>query len=350
MRKKIIIWILMAGFIFGGVTILLNNKNNLESKIIKDEITAFPVTVEKAHYKKLNQEFKYVATTQAFNDIDLISETQGRVLDVKVENGNYVSKGSVIAQVDDELLRANFKLAESSYEKAKRDLERYETLFKENNISVSDLENARIGLKNAEAQFIIANKYLDNARITSPINGIISTRYINVGSTLAAGAPIANIVDISRLKVSVPIPERVIKKVKKNQNILITSDLYSGKSFTATVTNVGVKADASHNYTVEALLNNSASLFNAGMFVYAGFNFNGEENALVIPRDALVGSIKDPKVFVVEKNIVVLKQISVSGVVGESIHVLSGINAGDKVVLSGQNNLEDGVTVFEKSN
>lgn len=340
----------MAGFIFGGVTILLNNKNNLESKIIKDEITAFPVTVEKAHYKKLNQEFKYVATTQAFNDIDLISETQGRVLDVKVENGNYVSKGSVIAQVDDELLRANFKLAESSYEKAKRDLERYETLFKENNISVSDLENARIGLKNAEAQFIIANKYLDNARITSPINGIISTRYINVGSTLAAGAPIANIVDISRLKVSVPIPERVIKKVKKNQNILITSDLYSGKSFTATVTNVGVKADASHNYTVEALLNNSASLFNAGMFVYAGFNFNGEENALVIPRDALVGSIKDPKVFVVEKNIVVLKQISVSGVVGESIHVLSGINAGDKVVLSGQNNLEDGVTVFEKSN
>ncbi len=350
MKKNLIVWIVLAVVVVGTAAILISNKATMDRRIVKDEITEYPVAVEIAKYEKLSQDIKYVGSTQAYNDIELLSETQGKVLDVKVENGYYVTKGSVIAQVDDELLQANFKIAESSYEKAKRDLERFETLFKENNISVNDLENARIGLKNAEAQFIIAKKYLENTRITSPINGIISTRYINVGSTLTPGAPVANIVDISRLKVTVPIPERVIKKVKKYQNIIITSYLYSGKSFTATVTNVGVKADASHNYTVEALLNNSASHFNAGMFVYAGFNFNGDEEALVIPRAALIGSIKDPKIFVVETGKAILKQISIASVMEDKLIVLSGINAGDKIIVSGQNNLDNGVNVFTKEN
>lgn len=349
MKKQVVIWSVVSLFVFGTAAILIINKATLDSKIIKDEITAYPVTVERVRYAKVNQEIKYVGTAKAFNDIDLLSETQGKVLEVKVDNGDYVSKGTVIAQVDDELLSASFKLAESSYEKAKRDLSRYESLFKENNISINDLENARIGLKQAEAHFLIAKKYLDNTRITSPINGIISTRYINIGSTLGPGAPLANIVDVSRLKISIPIPERVIKKVRKNQSINISSDLYPGQNFSAVITNVGVKADASHNYTVEAVLSNTASLLNAGMFVYAGFNFNGEE-LLVIPRAALVGSTKDPKVFIVENDKARLKTISVSGVVGESIHVIAGIKAGDTVVLSGQNNLEDGVTVFVKNN
>lgn len=350
MKRKIIVLTIAVVVVFGLCAILIQNKETMNNRIVKDDVSSYPVTVDNIKSMNVNRQARFVGTTEAYNDIELLSETQGRVLEVKTENGMHISKGTLLAQVDDELLRANYKLAESSFEKTKKDNERYEALYKEGNVSINDLENVRISLKNAEAQYIIARRYLENAKIISPINGVIARRYINTGSTLAPGSPIANIVDISKLKVKVSVPESEIKSITKNHTVKLTTETYPGKTFEGKVISVGVKADDSHNYPVEILLVNSNNEFNAGMYLEAVFEFKGSENLPVIPRNALVGSIKNPQVYVAQNGKALLKDIIISRIEGNTVLVKSGLNAGEQIIIGGRNNLENGVAITIKNN
>jgi len=275
-----------------------------------------------------------------------LSETSGRVTEVLVSDGDRVKRNTPLVQVDDELLKANYILAEAAYEKAKLDLKRYENLLKEGNLSRNDYENARIGLKNADAQYVMAKKYLRDTRITSPIDGIVVKRYVNVGSTVGPGTPVANIVDISKLKIKVNLPESDVIRVKEEMPVIVASDLYPGKSLEGIVTSISVKADDSHTYTVEIIQNNEKNLLKAGMFVNLIFHFTSDGKQLIVSRKALVGSIKDPKVYVVENNIARLRTIEVSGVTDEYMEVTRGVSEGENVVVVGQTNLIDSAAVI----
>lgn len=326
--------------------VLANNKNIVNSRVAKDTITAYPVNIAEVKREMVARNADYVGTTVPISDIELLSETQGRVLTVKIANGMKVNRGTLIAQCDDEMMRAQYKLAELALEKTKKDLQRYENLFAEGNYSIADVENARLSVRNADAQFIIAKKSLENTRITSPVSGTLTNRYINTGSTVALGTPIANIVDISRLKVNFWVPEKDIKHIVLNSRVTITTEVNPGKEFFGHVTSAGIKADNAHNYPVEVTLDNANGALNAGMFVKTHLQFTEKEESLVIPRQAFLGSLQEAKVFIVENGIAHARKITVLGSQGESIMVTGDIRAGERVVISGQNNLEEGTQVF----
>ncbi|HKI43896.1 MAG TPA: efflux RND transporter periplasmic adaptor subunit [Balneolales bacterium] len=344
--RRVIEWIVIAAAAILIVILLINNKSKREAAIVKEGATAYPVTVEMARYAAITHNAKFIGTTEAFNDVKLLSETSGRVTEVLVSDGDRVKRNTPLVQVDDELLKANYILAEATFEKAKLDLKRYENLLKEGNLSRNDYENARIGLKNADAQYVMAKKYLRDTRITSPIDGIVVKRYVNVGSTVGPGTPVANIVDISKLKIKVNLPESDVIRVKEEMPVIVASDLYPGKSLEGIVTSISVKADDSHTYTVEIIQNNEKNLLKAGMFVNLIFHFTSDGKQLIVSRKALVGSIKDPKVYVVENNIARLRTIEVSGVTDEYMEVTRGVSEGENVVVVGQTNLIDSAAVI----
>ncbi|MCE1189919.1 MAG: efflux RND transporter periplasmic adaptor subunit [Ignavibacteria bacterium] len=330
--------------------VLFNNKNIMAGKVIADKVIAYPVTVGTVIKKEIKSETQYIGVTHAMNDIELLSETQGRVTEVLVNTGSAVRKGTVIAQVDDEMLKAQYVLAQSSLEKAKKDLQRFENLYTEGNISINEVETARITVRNAEAQYTIAKKTLSNTKITSPVTGMLTSRYINVGSTVSPGTPIANIVDISKIKIVISVPEKDIRLLKMYMPAIISCDELPDKKFTAKVISIGVKADESHNYPVELIVENNAGSFNAGMFVNTHFMFATMNTSLLIPRLSLVGSIKDPRVYVVESGVAHERKITVTGAVAENIIVNSGVREGEIIVLSGQNNLEEGAKITIREN
>jgi membrane fusion protein, multidrug efflux system len=350
MKSKIIIWTVAFASIAVIVIILAHNKETMKNNIVNDDVSSYAVNVEEVKNTLIDREAKYIGLTEAVNDIELLSETQGKVLSVNTANGNRITKGSVLVQVDDEMLNANYRLAEASFEKAQNNTARCESLFKEGNISLSDVENARVTLKDAEAQYIIAKKHYNNACITSPINGIVVKRYVNIGSTVAPGTPIANIIDISRLKIVADIPESDIKRISRNMPVKISSDIYPGESFEGTVLSTGVKANDAHNYPVEILVNNNKGNFNAGMYLNVSFSFRSIKSILVIPRRALIGSIQSPKVFIVANGKALLKNILIYDSEGDLLLVKDGLSLGEKVIVSGQNNLENGVGVVLKNN
>lgn len=341
--RAAVILAVSAGII---LTILFLNKASREAQIEKSSYEKITVSVSPAAMQEFSENFSIIGTVNANNDITVVSETQGKVVKLYIKTGDYVKEGTVLADVDDELKQAAFLTAKTNHEKSRRDLERIEALYKEKNVSESDLEGARLAAAAAEAQFIAARRQLSDTKIKAPISGMIADKYINQGSMTAPGTPVANIIDISNLKIKVSVPEKDIFKLKTGDKVNLNTDVYPGKTFTGTVQTISSKADNGHNYPVEIIMpNNASSPLKAGMFIQAGFSSLGKRQALTVPRAAILNSIKDPQVFVVQNGTARIRNIAAGRESGNMIEVVSGLQAGEKVVTSGQSNLTDNLNV-----
>ncbi|MGQ9806423.1 MAG: efflux RND transporter periplasmic adaptor subunit [Chlorobiales bacterium] len=346
---KTLKWILIVGAIFGvAITILLNNKARSDEKARLSQAVEKAVTVVVAQVTKgdLEQDLTLVGTITANNDVAIVSEIDGRVTGVAAEVGDYKQAGALLVQVDDELKLASFKSAEVAYEKAKKDYERYQSLIKDGAISDSQLEQARQAYQAAEAQFIVARRQYEDTKIKTPISGVVTERKVNVGSYLSKGALVGNVVDISRLKVKVNVAEQDVFKLKTGDEVEVRTDVYPGVVFKGKIQTIGAKGDEAHTYPVEITIPNSKeNPLKAGMFGRISFTTIGKRETLLIPREALVGSVKNPKVFVAEAETARLRDIVVGREAGMMLEVLDGLKEGEFVVTNGQNNLKDGYRI-----
>ena len=309
--------------------------------------TDVPVSVIAAQKQWLASSISLAGTINASNDVNVISETQGSVRQAHLKVGDIVQAGTVLVEVEDHIPRSNLSTAEISYQKAKRDFERSETLFQENSISRSQLDAARLAMQAAENQLEIAKRQLENTKIKTPIAGTVNARLVDVGTMVQPGMPVANIVDITTLKVRVNVSEQEAFRLKTGDPVDISTDVYPGQKFQARVDNIASKSDEAHTYPVEIkLVNNARYPLRAGMFCRIAFTSITATDALAIPRVALVGSVKNAEVFVVRNGIAYLQQIIVGKQTNEYLEVLNGLSEGDTVVTSGQNNLVDKTRVI----
>lgn len=304
--------------------------------------TDVPVSVTLVKKQKLESSLSLVGTTNARADVNVISETHGTTMAVYVKVGMQVKVGTVLVQVDDEIPRSTKSAAEISFQKAQRDFLRAEDLYQENSISLSQLDASRLALKSADNQLDIATRQLENTRIKSPISGTVNARYVEPGTMVQQGMAVANIVDISTLKVRVNVSEQEAFRLKPRDHVEITTDVYPGATFDGTIDNIASKGDEAHTYPVEIIVPNSDTYpLKAGMFARIAFKSIAPTEALTIPRGALIGSIKDAQVFVVQGNVASLRQVIIGNQSADLLEVASGLAEGDTVVISGQNNLVD---------
>lgn len=347
--KKVLYPVIGLALLAGMIFILLNNKAKSDAKAKVPPPKALAVTVAAIGRQEMSSSLELVGIFMANREVMVASETQGRVKGVGPKVGDHVSAGAILARVDDELKRAALTNAEVNYEKAKKDLERYEWMQQQNDGGVADIQvdNARQTLKATEAALIIARRQYNDTRITAPISGVLTARPVEIGTTLMPGAQVATIVDISQLKVKVNVPEQDVFKLRNGDRVEIATDVYPGHTFDGVVTMIGAKADEAHTYPVEVTVsNNSHFPLKAGMFGNVIFTSLPSMKALAVPRDAIVGSVKKPQVYVVQNGMAKLRDIVVGRETGTSVEVLKGLLDGDQVVVSGQNNLRDGVAVL----
>ena len=139
------------------------------------------------------------------------AETGGRVLEVKVDVGDLVREGQPLVRLDDELYGLESDRAKVAFDKAKMDLERAEKLYQEKSISDADIENARLGAKGAEVQYRMALKTYNDATIRAPFSGTVAAKMTEVGQMVERGMPIAQLVDVGSLKLTVKVSEADLK-------------------------------------------------------------------------------------------------------------------------------------------
>lgn len=329
--------------------ILMTNKAESNDQGGNSITTTYSVSVVTASKQNITDNFSLVGTINANNDVVIMSETQGRVVKVNAEVGDYKQAGSVLVEVDSELREAAYKAAKMTYDKAKKDLDRYEALYKEGSIAESQIEQSRWSFQNAESQYIVARRQYTDTKITTPISGIVTARPVNVGSMLQ-GSPqpsvVANVVDISKLKVKINVGEKDVFKLKVGDKVSVTTDVYPGVTFDGRINTISAKGDEAHTYPVEVTMDNSTKYpLKAGMFGTVSFRPAASVKNILIPRDAVIGSVKNAKVYIVENGIVKLRPVVIGSEVGTNVEVLSGITEGESVVVNGQNNLKDNASV-----
>jgi RND family efflux transporter MFP subunit len=172
---------------------------------------------------------------------------------------------------------------------------------------------------------------------------------IDLGSVVSTGTPILELTDISALKLNISVPERDILKFKIGQQVTVHADVYGNKAFSGKITNIGVKADASHNFKVEVLIsNNSNDPLMAGMYGSVVLGNSKTVNALSIPRKALLGSSKTPQVFVVKNGKAKIISFTAGTSDGEYIEVIDGLSKNDIIVIKGQINIQNNSNVITK--
>jgi RND family efflux transporter MFP subunit len=344
MKKSLIV--IATVLVFGLIIFtLFNNKMAMDKKAQADVLTSYPVSVVSASKKQITDELSQVGTIVSNNDVAVISEISGKVTAVMVSQGSYVQKGSPLLKIEDAVPEANFIAAQANYEKAQKDYDSYKTLYAKGLISESDLDSARFAFKSAEAQYIGAQKQYHNSVITSPITGVVTARPVNIGDMVNPGTTVANVIDNSSFKVELNIGEKDAFKIKVGEGVTITTGVYPGVKIKGTVKSISDKSDAAHTYPVEVTIPcNKQYPLKSGMFGTVSFDL-GAQNVITVPRDAIMSSIKNPQVFVVENGVAILRDIVIGIQNDTDVAVSQGLSEGEKVVASGQNNLRDRVKV-----
>lgn len=342
MKKSLLLSIIALVIVVAAIAIVLMNKNETHQSEQKQIYADIPVSTVPVKKMQLVTSISLVGVINASNDVNVISEAQGLIINVKANVGDYVRAGTVLFQVDDVVMQSNLASAEINYLKAKRDFERSETLYQEKSISAAQLDLARLGVKAAESQLTLAKKQLSDTKIKAPISGTINKRMVDEGTMVNPGTAVANIVDISTLKVLLNVSEKDAFQIKPGDQAEITTDVYPGATFYGRVNNIAAKADEAHTYPLEVRLSNNPKYpLKAGMFARVNFTSKSNTESLVIPRESLVGSIKDARVYTVKDQIAKLRNIVVGKSSGDFIEILSGLKENETVVTNGQNNLSD---------
>lgn len=346
--KKTIIILASASVLGLAAYKLYANKEEMKENAKLSEITSasIPVQITQPEKLALNTRVSADGTFEAKTDLTILSETQGKLVAVYKEKGVTVRKGDLLAQVDNELLRTQVAAARANFEKLQSDSARFTKLSESDAVTQRQLEDVRIGLMNARAQYRQVQKQLDNTYIRATTSGIINDDFVQEGAYISPGMQLYNIVDISKLKLNVRLTANEILNVIEGDEINITSSVYPEDTFNGKVTAIAAKADGALKYNVEiTLTNNSLRALKPGMYATAHFLFNSENEVLYLDRNAIIGSVQNPQVFTIVDGKAHLKSITIGEVRSDRVEVLDGLSTSNEVITTGQINLEEGTVV-----
>jgi RND family efflux transporter MFP subunit len=333
--------------------------NTNEKKNTGNVDREFPVLLETAELKNLEEYITVSGTLEGKTDISLLSESSGKIVEIYKKLGDWVSKGTAIGRVDNsdyestfQQAKASLVAAEASFESAELNYTSSESLFKKNQISQSEYSNAKSAYKNAlanhegaKARVEQARKALENSRFVTPVSGQIVDLPVQIGQTVSPGVKIAGIVDTKNLLIKTGVGESFIRSVKQSAPVSVmyksTAKEYSGK-----ISGIGLKPlNSTANYPIEISLVPNSDLL-PGMVVDAKILSNVYRNVIYTSLNNLIQEYDQYYVFIVDEQSIARKvPIKIGAKVNESVIILEGIKVGDRIVYEGMENLESGTKV-----
>ncbi|MBL7841626.1 MAG: efflux RND transporter periplasmic adaptor subunit [Cyclobacteriaceae bacterium] len=313
----------------------------------KDSLKLKEVDVLELNPRAFNHYVQTQGHVEAEYNILVTPKAQGVVTAVYVTEGQSVSKGQVLAQIDNSVLVSNLQGLESQLKLATSVYERQKNLWDQKIGTEVQFLQAQTNKETLEKQIAALKEQIDMARIKAPVSGTIDKINVKVGEGAGPTQPAVHIVNTSDLKLVAGISEAFISGVKKGDKVEVTiAEL--AKPYKATVTFVGKTIDLlSRTFPIEVKLPSDPAL-RPNMTAVIKVIYHTEPNAIVVPVN-LVQTVNNEKiVYIAEtngKNTVARKKVvEVVGVFGDGAEV-KGLNKGDKVVTVGYQSLSDGENI-----
>ncbi|MDZ7709618.1 MAG: efflux RND transporter periplasmic adaptor subunit [Roseovarius sp.] len=303
-----------------------------------------PATVELAvaETRLMQRTVEAVGTTRARRSIEIVPETDGRLVALDIAPGSRVEKGEVLARLDDDIQRADLTEAEAMLKEQTDTLARLRQLRQTNAVSLAAVEEAVARLAEAQARVERARRRLDDRVITAPFDGVVGLTGYDIGARVTEGEVLARLDDLSEVEVEFGLPETVFAQVARGQRITAHAAAFPDRRFTGTIAAVDSRIDpVSRSFLTRALIPNPDSTLPAGMFLSLTLVLD-EAERIVVPEEAIVFQAAQTYVFVARDGIAERRTVTTGQRRDGVIAVTSGLAVGDRVVVRGLGRVRDG--------
>ena len=328
-----------------------------------DDKPSIPVEALVVKYESVEYNLPLTGIAKPHLSVDIVAEGSGKVENVYKRLGDAVTQKDTLALIDDRIPLSNYRQAQSRVLSAENNLkitqlnlQSDEELLKSGDISQLAYENSMLSMKTAEANRLSAlanlslmEKNYQDTRIMSPIRGLISRKYINLGTMVTPNTVLYRVVDLNTLKIEVGIPQAMIGRVRVGSVAKVNFSAFSQETFGGVVRFISPQADEnSGSFNIEIHVKNTSDFrIRGGMTAKIDLKLTELGKQLAVPDYALVSRNGSHYVYKITDGVARLTHIETHTTFGSQVIIADGLVEGDTIVVVGMKNLgvETNVTV-----
>ena len=320
------------------------------------EVEALKVTTETVSAGTSSVRKHYVGKVEEDSSTPVSFTGMGTVNRVYVQEGQYVAKGQLIAEMDPTQCENTLQAAKASLDQALDAQERMQMLHESQSISDIDWVNVQTKVRQAQSSLDMASKAVKDCRLLAPCSGIIGKKEMENGMTALPSQPVCTILDIAKVKVKVSVPEKEIAFFNPMQNrgkgVTISAEALDGKTFRSTHFIRDVQGDVlTHTYDVRFIVLNPRLELLPGMVVNVTTDAEDGNNGsrmMTVPVRSVQQSANDTQFVWLAKDGKAHRQpVEVGQVQGDRIVIYSGLAEGDKIIVEGYQKVSEGSLIKE---
>lgn len=330
----------------GGVA-LASNKTKENGKPDeaedKDKKSPIPVSVAAIATGAVSSYISSTANLVPENEVKVLAEAEGRVAELLVEEGHRVARGQILAQLVKDDTEIALKKAQIRAANARQAFERAEKMVADNLTSREQydkvsLENNIAGQELAEAQW-----RLDKTTIRAPFGGRVTERFVKLGQHVRPGEQLFTVSDFDPLIAKIFLPEKDVYGLKEGRDVRITLKANDTTRFRGRIRQISPVVDTATG-TVKLTIEAAAppAEVRPGAFVTIDIVRETHPQAVLVPREAVIRELQDAYVFVANGSVAEKRTVSLGLEEGGRIEALSGVKAGEQVIVAGQGGLKQG--------
>ncbi len=308
----------------------------------KKEEAAVPVEVARVTVGAIDAAYRGTATLEAEEEATVMAKTSGVVEEILAEEGSRVRKGQVLARLETDRLKLEVARARAEADKAQENYDRNTRIFDKKLISKELYDQSRFALDSVRAAYEIARLTLQESEIRAPFAGVVSARYIKPGNLIQPNAPAFKVTQLDTLHAHIYVPERDMHKLAARQVAALSVDAWPGRLFTGSILRINPVVDAqTGTVKVTVAMASGQPELKPGMFGRVEIRYDRREQAVLVPKDAVLTEDAASSVFVVDKGKARRRTIKTGYSDIDHYEVLEGLKADEQVVTTGQSSLKD---------
>ncbi len=310
---------------------------------IKEESSAVKVIAMVLEPRTIRDKINLPAEVEPFEDLWVKSEVSGQVVEIFVDEGQLIKSGQILVKLDDRDYISRASSIEANYRLTKLEYERISKLVEKKIAAVTDLDKVDTQLKVLRSQLNEANLALSRTEIKAPISGRLNEISAKFGDWMGVDKPVAQILQIDSLKVTVGIPESDVSAVMDIQEADIIIEALNNRAVK------GKKIFLSRQpgtlarlYDLKLLVPNPDGRILPGMFARVELVKNVYDNALAVPLYAVITHQNEKYVYIEKNGVAVKRNVETGMLVEWEIQIRSGLEPGDRVIIVGHRVLDTG--------
>ncbi|WP_026374814.1 efflux RND transporter periplasmic adaptor subunit [Aestuariibacter salexigens] len=310
----------------------------------KKVVVSIPVETASLQRGDISSNYSTTAVLEAKEEAFVVARASGIISEILVEEGDYVEKGQVLAQLEPERYHLSLSKAKADLKGIEKELAKINKVHDKKLVSEDTYDKLNAQYEAAQAVLKLAELDLQEATITAPISGYIAERNAKVGNLTESfqRERMFHIVQQKELYGIVHLPEKELSKVHEDQRASLAMTALGNQNVDAYVERISPVIDAATGtFKVTLRVPNEENHLKAGMFAQVKLNYDTREDATLLPRKALLAIDNDVNVFVVEEGIAKKVAVKVGYQEGEFAEILEGLNGSEQVVITGHQNLKD---------